>query len=297
MICADDICNVFQRSGGGDIDLLVIREHSSTDSHLVLTICTVHSLKHLQHSSKLCFVLCYRVGNCRLTHGVGQQPAIIGGLAEIGQHRYVKAVLVGHYIRYACCGADHGGLPRIERLGNGVQLQPIVTGLHPHILEELLVFFKDLRPHHIIQTGGAVLGLALVVHAPCGALQTHQLRDSTALHGFQTGVVISPVCLIALNADSLKGINGRHELGVVGGQRDIVLSKQIDICSRAVHLGAHGQPADRTVRLLIVVQVAGIEGACNLGRAQIHQVLCQRSRIVQGEAAAGDDVRQLLRTV
>ena len=297
MICADDIRNVFQRGGGGDVYLLVIREHRAASGQLALPLCAVHGPKDFQHSSQLCLVLCYRVGNCCLTHGVGQQPAIIGGLAEIGQNGCVKAVQVEHYIRYACRGADHGGLPRIERLGNGVQLQPIVTGLHPHILEELLVFFKDLRPHHIIQTGGAVLGLALVVHAPCGALQTHQLRDSTALHGFQTGVVISPVCLIALNADSLKGINGRHELGVVGGQRDIVLSKQIDICSRAVHLGAHGQPADRTVRLLIVVQVAGIEGACNLGRAQIHQVLCQRSRIVQGEAAAGDDVRQLLRTV
>ena len=76
-----------------------------------------------------------------------------------------------------------------------------------------------------------------------------------------------------------------------------MLSKQINIGCRAVHLGAHGQPADRTVRLLIVVQVAGIEGACNLSRAQVHQVLCQRSRIVQGEAAAGDDIRQLLRTV
>ena len=209
----------------------------------------------------------------------------------------MKAVLVRHYIRYACGGADHGGLPRIERLGNGIQLQPIVTGLHPHILEELLVFFKDLRPYHIVQTGGAVLGLALVVPAPCGALQAHQLRDSAALHGFQTGVVIPPVCLIALDADSLKGIDGRHELSVVGGQGDVVLSKQIDICSRAVHLGAHGQPADRTIRLLIVVQVAGIEGASYLGRAQVHQVLCQRSRIVQGEAAAGDDIRQLLRTV
>ncbi len=76
-----------------------------------------------------------------------------------------------------------------------------------------------------------------------------------------------------------------------------MLRKQINIGCRAVHLGAHGQPADRTIRLLIVVQVAGIEGACNLGSAQVHQVLCQRSRIVQGEAAAGDDIRQLLRTV
>ena len=297
MICTDDIRNVLQRSGGGNIDLLIIREHSSTDSHLALTLCTVHSLKHFQHSSQLCLVLCYRVGNCCLTHGVGQQPAIIGGLAEIGQHRCVKAVLVGHYIRYACCGADHGGLPRIERLGNGVQLQPIVTGLHPHILEELLVFFKDLRPYHIVQTGGAILGLTLVVHTPSGALQAHQLRDGAALHGFQTGVVIPPVCLIALDSDRLKGIDCRHELGIVGWQGDVVLSKQINICSRTVHLGAHRQPADRAVRLLIVVQVAGIEGTCNLGSAQVHQVLCQRSRIVQGEAAAGDDVRQLLRTV
>ena len=297
MICTDDIRNVFQRSGGGHIDLLVIREYGSTDSHFALTLCTVHSLKHFQHSSQLCLVLRYRVGNCCLTHGVGQQPAIVGSLTEIGQNGCVKAVQVRHYIRYACRGADHGGLPRIERLGNGVQLQPIVTGLHTHILEELLIFFKDFRPYHIVQTGGAVLGLALVVHAPCGALQAHQLGDSAALHGFQTGVVIPPVSLIALDADRLKGIDGRHELSVVGGQGDIVLSKQIDICSRAVHLGAHGQPADRTIRLLIVVQVAGIEGACDLSRAQVHQVLCQRSRIVQGEAAAGDDVRQLLRTV
>ena len=206
-------------------------------------------------------------------------------------------MLVGNCIRCACCGADHGGLPRIERLGNGSQPQPIVTGLHPHILEELLVFFKDLRPYHIVQTGGAVLGFTFVVHTPGGALQAHQLRDGAALHGFQTGVVILPVCLIALDADSLKGIDRRHELGIVGGQGDVILGKQINICSRAVHLGAHGQPTNCTVRLLIVVQVAGIEGACNLGSAQVHQVLCQRSRIVQGEAAAGDDVRQLLRTV
>ncbi len=297
MICADDILNVFQRGGGGNIDFLVIREHRAARGQLALSLCAVHGPKYLQHSSQLRLVLCYRVGNCCLTHGVGQQPAIVGSLAEIGQNGCVKAVLVRHYIRYACSGADHGGLLRIERLGNGVQLQPVVTGLHTHIPEELLIFFKDLRPYHIVQTGGAVLGLALVVHAPCSTLQAHQLRDSAALHGFQTGVVIPPVCLIALDADSLKGIDRRHELSVVGGQGDVVLSKQIDICSRAVHLGAHGQPADRTVRLLIVVQVAGIEGACNLGRAQIHQVLCQRSRIVQGEAAAGDDVRQLLRTV
>ena len=139
-----------------------------------------------------------------------------------------------------------------------------------------------------------ILCLALIFHAPLGPFQAHQFRDGTALHGLQAGIVIIPVGLEALDAYGLKSVDGGHKLGIVGGQGDVVLIKQVLVGHDAVHLGAHGQPADGAAGFPVDLQIAGVEGARHLGLAQIHQMIGQRGRVVQREPAAGDDVRDLI---
>ena len=127
---------------------------------------------------------------------------------------------------------------------------------------------------HLLFLGGAIVGL----------------------YGLQTGMVVIPVGLEALDPDGLEGIDGSQELGIIGGQGNVILVEQILVRHDAVHLGAHGQPADGAARLPVDLQIAGVEGARHLGLAQIHEMIGQGSGIVQREPAAGDDVRELLST-
>ena len=138
-----------------------------------------------------------------------------------------------------------------------------------------------------------------VVHDTHEAIISHKLfeavqkkLDETAQHCKEREVqayspnILKGKIFCAHCGGSLKGIDGIDELGVVSGQGNAVSLKQVDVCDGAVHLGAHGQPADGASRLLVGVEVAGIEGTRHLGGAQACQVIGQRGCIVGGEAAA-----------
>ena len=101
-----------------------------------------------------------------------------------------------------------------------------------------------------------IVCLTFIIHTPLSSLQTHQFRDGTALHGLQTGIVIIPVRLEALDPQFLKRIDGFHKLGIIGGQRDVILIEQILVGHDGIHLGAHGQPADRTAVFTVHFKVA-----------------------------------------
>ena len=296
MVAVDAILHVLHARRGRDLDFLIVGKHGGAGGDVLLALVAEDGGENLQHGVLLGLVLLHALRHRQLAHRIGQQPVVVAGFAEVGQHHVVRAVLRRDDVRHRRRVAEHGRLTGAEGLRDHGELQLVVAGLNAHVLEELLVLLKHPRPDHLVQANLIVLRLALVLHAPLGALQAHQLRNGAPLHGLQTRVVVVPVGLIALDAFFLEGVDGRHELGVVGGQRNAVLVEQILVGHGAVHLGAHGQPADRAVGLAVDLQVAGIEDARHLSLAQVHQVLRQRRRIVQREAAAGDDVRHRLAT-
>ena len=291
VVAVDAVLHILQGLRGRDLHFLIIGQHGSTGSDVLLTFLAENSHQNLHHSGLLGFVLFQLLGNRQLTHGVGQQPVVLGGFSEIGQHDAVYAVLLDDVLRQSGRVAEHGRLTIAELLGDDAELQLVVAGLEAYILQELLVLLKHPGPDGIVQSDLVLIRFAFVVHAPLGALQAHQIRDGAALHGLQTAVVVKPVGLEALDAYFLEGVDRRHEFGIIGGQGDVVLIEQILVGHDGVHFGAHGQPANGATVLLVDLQIAGVECACHLGLAQIHQVRGQRSCVVQREAAAGDDVR------
>ena len=294
VVSVDAVLHIRQSRGGGDVHFLIVGQHGGAGGHVLLAFLAEDGRQHFQHGFPLGLVLLHGVGHSQLAHGIGQQPVVVAGLAEIGKDDAGDPPLIRDVVRQSRRIAHHSGLSLkiwIHRSGKPQLLIPL---LKADVFQELLVFFKHFGPDSIIQTYLAVRCLTFISHAPLGALQAHELRDGTALHGLQTGVVIVPVGLIALDAHRLESVYGSHELGIVGGQGDAVLVKQILVGHGAVHLGTHGQPPDGTAGLPVHLQIAGVEGARHLGATQIHEMLRQGRRVVQREPAAGNDIRQLL---
>ena len=234
---------------------------------MLLALLAEDGQQHLHHGGSLGFILFHFLGNRQLAHGIGQQPVILSGLTEIGQHDTIGTIFLCDGVRQRGGVAEHGSLTGSKRLRGLGEHQLLIPGLDAYILQKLLILFKDLGPHHIVQTYLVIRSLAFVGHAPLGTLQAHELRDRAALHGLQAGIVIFPVRLEALDAQLLEGIDGGYKLGVIGGQRDVVSIKQILVGDNAVHLGAHGQPADGTAGFPVHFKIAGIEGSRHLGGA------------------------------
>ena len=262
-----------------------------------LTLGAEDGLQHPQRSLKLDRVLLHALAHSKLAHRVGQDPVVLGFLSKIGQHHTVDAVL--SFGNGAVVGrAAHNGQLAVLKGRSGIHKAIFqILRLHLEILQKLRKLVKDHRPHLVIQTHRLIRRLALIGAAPGGALQAHQLRNGTALHDLQAGIIRLPVCHKERHTNLLEAGGSLHKFGVVGRQGDIVLLKQIHVCKKAVHLSAHGQPADRAVHLAVVFQIALIERACHLGSAQIHKLICQGCRIVQRKTAAGDDIRHFVALV
>ena len=296
VIAVDAVLHILEGIGGGNLYFLVVRQHRGAGGNVFLSFIAENGHQHFHHGFLLSFILFYLPGHSQLAHWISQQPIILFCLPEIWQDNTVDTVFSGNVVCQSRRVADHSGLSAAEGLGDRSELQFLIAGLDPDVFQELLVFFKYFGPDGVIQSHLAVLCFAFVRHTPLGPLQAHQFRDGTALHGLQTGIIIKPVGLEALNALSLKGVDGSHELGIVGGQRNVILVKQIFVGHDAVHLGTHWQPANGTTGFPIDLKITAVEGPCNLRGTQIHQIIRKRCRIVQREPAAGNDVRYGLST-
>ena len=267
MVSLDAVLHILQRGGRLNVHFLIIRKHRGAGRHAFLALLAENRQQDLHDSRLFGLVLFHFFGHRQLAHGIGQHPVILRGLAKVGQNHAVDAPFLPDVVRQRGGIADHGGLALIIGLHRFGELQLLIAGLEPDIFQKLLVFPEHLRPDNVVQTHLIFLGLALVLHAPFGPLQAHQLGDGAALHGLQTGIVIVPVGLEALDAHFLKGIDGRHKFRVVGGQRNVVLIKQVLVGHDAVHLGAHGQPADGAAGLPVDLQIAAVKSARHLGLA------------------------------
>ena len=224
--------------------------------------------------------------------GIGQQPAVLGGLPKIGQHGAVHALILAEHHAVRGGAANHGGFAGEEIRGHGIVVHLRVRRFRPGILKVLLESLNYPGPDLIVQTHRVFRRLALVPHPPQHSFHAHQLRNGAALQGLHAGIVLVIVVDIAVDSQLLKTAAHIGKLCVISGQRDAVLLEQVQICDVTIHLGAHGQPPDRASRLPVVFQIAVIEGARHLSLAQVHQKIRQIFRIVQGKPAAGNDIRQ-----
>ena len=109
---------------------------------------------------------------------------------------------------------------------------------------------------------------------------------------FHAGVVVQIIGGKAADARFVKGFAGSGKAGIIGGQRDTVFLKKAAVDHKAVGVCAYGQPVYTAVLIFKAVEVGIVDSACLVGGGKVHQAVLQGGRIVQGEAAAGYNVRQ-----
>mgnify|MGYP007042244383 CR=1 FL=1 len=114
----------------------------------------------------------------------------------------------------------------------------------------------------------------------------------TPLQRFHAGVVVQIIGGKAADARFVKGFAGSGKAGIIGGQRDTVFLKKAAVDHKAVGVCAYGQPVYTAVLIFKAVEVGIVDSACLVGGGEVHQAVLQGGRIVQGEAAAGYNVRQ-----
>ena len=160
------------------------------------------------------------------------------------------------------------------------------------ILNELRHPLKRPRPHGVVQTHPFGAGRVAVSSAPLAPISRGKLGSGKPLQRFHAGVVVGIIGGKAADAYFLKRLTGRNEALVIGGQRNIVLLKKAAVDHKAVGIGADRQPVHAAVLVFEAVEVGVVHSARLVGQGKVHQAVLQGSRIVQREAAAGDDIRQ-----
>ena len=68
--------------------------------------------------------------------------------------------------------------------------------------------------------------------------------------------------------------------------------KKAAVDHKAVGVGADRQPVHTGILVFEAVEVGVVHSAGLIGHGKVHQAVLQGSRIVQREAAVGDDIRQ-----
>ena len=106
------------------------------------------------------------------------------------------------------------------------------------------------------------------------------------------GVVVQIVGGKAADAHFLKRLAGSDKAGVISGQRDIVFLKQVAVDPKAVDIGANGQSVYAAVLIFKAVEIGIVDSTRLVGGGMLHKAVLQGGSIVQGETAAGNNVRQ-----
>ena len=134
VVAADAILHILQGRGGGDVHFLIIRQHGGAGGNVLLPLLAEDGGQHFQHGDLLGLIFLHLFGDGQLAHGIGQQPVVLLGLAEIGQDDAVDPPLLRDVVRQSRRVADHSGLFPEIRFHRDGKLQLLVTGLEPDIL-------------------------------------------------------------------------------------------------------------------------------------------------------------------
>ena len=101
---------------------------------MLLTFLAEDGGQHFQHGVLLGLIFLHLFGDGQLAHGIGQQPVVLRGLAEIGQDDAVDLPLLRDVVRQSRRVADHSGLSLEIRFHRDGKLQLLVAGLETHVL-------------------------------------------------------------------------------------------------------------------------------------------------------------------
>ena len=227
-------------------------------------------------------------GNLEIGGGHDPRFAV---LAEEGQKDRVDALILKH-LHAGRAAKVHGNFSVPEHPGHIVVIQRKIVCREVGILNELRHPLKRPRPHGVVQTHPCGAGRVAVSSAPLAPICSGKLGSGKPLQRFHAGIVVGIIGGKAADAHFFKRLTGRNEALVIGGQRNIVLLKKAAVDHKAVGIGADRQPVHAAVLVFEAVEVGVVHSARLVGQGKVHQAVLQGSRIVQREAAAGDDIRQ-----
>ena len=222
--------------------------------------------------------------------GGGHDPRF-AVLAEEGQKDRVDALILKH-LHAGRAAKVHGNFSVPEHSGHIVVIQCKIICCKVGILNELLHPLKRPRPYGVVQTHPRGAGGVAVGSAPLAPRGGGKLGSGKPLQGFHAGVVVGIIGGKAADAYLFKSLTGSCKACVIGGQGNIVLLKKAAVDHKAVGIRAHRQPVHTAILVFEAVEVGVVHSARLIGHGKVHQAVLQRCRIVQREAAAGDDIRQ-----
>ena len=291
MVFFHHIARVFQILGQAQGDVLAVAQHIlPVGNDAVLCLLGEHDVQHFHGFFAARGVLLQIPVQGNLEIGGGHQP-LFPVLAEEGQEDRVDALILKH-LDPGRAAKVHGNFPVPEQVHHVIVSMLKILRREVGILNEPRHPFKRPRPHGIVQTHPRGVGGVAVGSAPLAPRRGGKLGGGKPLQRFHAGVIVGIIGGKAADAYCFKCLTGRRKALVIGGQRDAVLLKKAAVDHKAVGVGADRQPVHAAILVFEAVEVGVIDSARLVGHGKVHQAVFQRSRIVQREAAAGDDIRQ-----
>jgi len=273
----------------GDV-LAVAQQVLPVGNDAALRLLGEHDVQHLHGFFAARGVLLQIAVQRHLEIGGGHDP-LFAVLAEEGQEDRVDALILKH-LDTGRAAKVHGNFSVPEHPGHLVVIQRKIVCREVGIPNELRHPLKRPRPHGVVQTHPFGAGRVAVSSAPLAPICRGKLGSRKPLQRFHAGVVVGIIGGKAADAHLLKRLTGRNEALVIGGQGDTVLLKKAAVDHKAVGIRADRQPVHAAVLVFEAVEVGVVHSARFVGQGKVHQAVLQGSRIVQREAAAGDDIRQ-----
>ena len=290
MILLDVGPQIVQRGVQCQLHILTVGDYVLPLCQRVLPALREHHLQHLHCLLLAGLVLLQVLVQRHLELRIGQQPLLAIG-AEVGQkYRVDTGVIVTN--RLGTARTDHCCLSLGEQVGDRIIVKLYILRAQLCIRDKPLHPRESARPNGIIQACHLLIQGVLIAVPPDLSFQRGQLRNGPALQQLHAGVIIGKVRGKAPDALRFKGLAGRHKALVVRGHGNLVPLKQRSVRHQAVHLAAQRKPLDFALRIGKALQIGAVNSPRLLGGGQVHQIPMQIRRVVQGEPAAGDDVRQ-----
>ena len=122
MVAVDAVAHIPHGFRGCDLHFLIIGQHGGAGGNVLLAFRAENGHQNIQNGGLLGFVLLHLPGNSQLTHGIGQQPVVLGRLAEVRQHDAVRPIFLFDVVRQSRRAAEHGCLSGAESLCHNGEL-------------------------------------------------------------------------------------------------------------------------------------------------------------------------------
>ena len=271
--------------------ILVIGNHILSISNAALAFLAQHSC-HDPQNELLPFRIfhCFLAG-CHMEGGICQIPVISLRASKIRQQDRSVSLATGEGNHIRTCAAIHSQFAdSIQFLG--IQIDHLrfgfpETGLFLHIKE----FLKDRHPYFFRKLIG---NPALILLTPLTAFHRQKLGDGKALQHFHTGIIRAEIRSEALDTQLLKSLTGCNKRVIICGDVDVMLFEQRLIDNNTVHICASRQPVDCAVVIGIIIQIGAIEGRREVRITQVIQKILNQYRVLQGEPAHRQNIRQIV---